>query len=87
LKGHLGDDGIDFRVARLEDLDAEMSQICDRTRELVVIDTATDSTVKESCLVANWESRTRVMSGVDGLAWISGWSPRRSQHFSLERLR
>lgn len=49
-----------------------LSEICDRTGELIIMDTATDSTVKESCLVANWESQTHVMSGVDGLAWIPG---------------
>lgn len=49
-----------------------LSEICDRTGDLIIMDTATDSTVKESCLVANWESQTHVMSGVDGLAWIPG---------------
>jgi SAM-dependent methyltransferase len=49
-----------------------LAEICDRTKDLIIIDTATDSTVKETCLVANWESETHVMSGVDGLAWIPG---------------
>ena len=49
-----------------------LAEICDRTKDLIIIDTATDSTIKEACLVANWESETHVMSGVDGLAWIPG---------------
>lgn len=92
LKRFVGDDALEFFVARLEDLEPgrfdvtlfkgvfyhlpdpihALSEICDRTQELVILDTATDSTVKESCLVATWESETHVMSGVDGLAWIPG---------------
>ena len=49
-----------------------LADICDRTKDLIIIDSATDSTIKEACLVASWESETHVMSGVDGLAWIPG---------------
>ena len=47
-------------------------QLCRLTREVIFINTESDLTVPEHCLSYKPESMTRVMSGVDGLAWWPG---------------
>ena len=46
--------------------------LCGVTRELMVVDTASRSDIPENALVSNLESRTHLMSGVDGFAWLPG---------------
>lgn len=46
--------------------------LCDRTRELIIVDSATTSRAAEGALLSTWESTTHVMSGVDNLAWYPG---------------
>jgi tRNA (mo5U34)-methyltransferase len=47
-------------------------QLCGMTREVIFVNTESDLTVPEHCLSYKPESTTRVMSGVDGLAWWPG---------------
>jgi tRNA (mo5U34)-methyltransferase len=47
-------------------------ELCSRTREVIFVNTESDLTVPEHCLSYKPESATRVMSGVDGLAWWPG---------------
>ena len=42
------------------------------TREVIFVNTESDLTVPEHCLSYKPESITRVMSGIDGLAWWPG---------------
>jgi hypothetical protein len=42
------------------------------TREVMLVDTASADDVPEDCLYPWQESKTHVMSGVDGLAWLPG---------------
>jgi tRNA (mo5U34)-methyltransferase len=46
--------------------------LCNSARETILIDTASSDKVPEHCLTPIQESRTHVMSGVDGLAWLPG---------------
>jgi len=46
--------------------------LCDATREFLLIDTASSDLIPEHCLAPIAESTTQVMSGVDGLAWLPG---------------
>jgi SAM-dependent methyltransferase len=50
----------------------DLLTLCRATRELIILDTATADDVPENCLRPIQESPTRVMSGVDGLAWLPG---------------
>jgi SAM-dependent methyltransferase len=45
---------------------------CAAAREVILVNTATDSTVPEHCLSLQRESRTHLMSGVDGIAHFPG---------------
>lgn len=47
-------------------------QLCRATREVIFVNTESDLTVPEHCLSYKPESTSRVMSGVDGLAWWPG---------------
>ena len=47
-------------------------ELCDRTREILLVDTASSDVIPEHCIVPISESTTHVMSGVDGLAWLPG---------------
>ncbi len=47
-------------------------RLCDATRDVIIVDTASRSDIPENALVTNFESRSHVMSGVDGLAWMPG---------------
>jgi tRNA (mo5U34)-methyltransferase len=47
-------------------------ELCNKTREVIFVNTESDETVPEHCLSYKPESMTRVMSGVDGLAWWPG---------------
>ena len=47
-------------------------QICEATREVLLVDTASSDNVPEDCFVPFSESSTHVMAGVDGLAWLPG---------------
>jgi tRNA (mo5U34)-methyltransferase len=46
--------------------------LCDATREFLLIDTASSDLIPEHCMAPIAESTTQVMSGVDGLAWLPG---------------
>lgn len=46
--------------------------LCDRTREVLLVDTASSDIIPEHCIAPIAESTTHVMSGVDGLAWLPG---------------
>ena len=46
--------------------------ICDKTKELLVIDTASSDLIPEHCMTPIVESTTHVMSGIDGLGWLPG---------------
>ncbi|MHC5005445.1 MAG: class I SAM-dependent methyltransferase [Planctomycetota bacterium] len=56
----------------LPDPIAELMRLCDITNEFIIIDTASMPSAPENCLVSTSESRTRLMSGVDQLAWLPG---------------
>jgi tRNA (mo5U34)-methyltransferase len=45
---------------------------CDIARERILVDTASASDIPESAMIPIKESKTHVMSGVDGLAWLPG---------------
>ncbi len=47
-------------------------QLCEMTRELIFVNTECDGNVPEHCLAYRPESATRLMSGVDGMAWWPG---------------
>jgi SAM-dependent methyltransferase len=47
-------------------------QACDVARETIFVNTMTDDTIPEHCLAPKMESKTRLLSGVDGLAWAPG---------------
>jgi tRNA (mo5U34)-methyltransferase len=47
-------------------------RLAEATREVILIDTASSYAIPEQCWTPNSESRTHVMSGVDGLAWFPG---------------
>src|SRR6266853_2620809 len=49
-----------------------LDRLCDMTREVILVDTASTYDIPETCLTAITESTTHVMSGVDGLAWLPG---------------
>lgn len=49
-----------------------LGRLCDMTREVIVVDTDSSFAIPESCLTSIQESRTHVMSGLDGLAWLPG---------------
>jgi tRNA (mo5U34)-methyltransferase len=49
-----------------------LGRLCDLTKETILVDTDSSDAVPESCLTAIKESKTQVMSGVDGLAWLPG---------------
>lgn len=50
----------------------DLLNICRVTREMLVLDTATADDIPENCMRPIQESAVRVMSGVDGLAWLPG---------------
>ena len=50
-------------------------QICEATREVVLVDTASSDNIPDDCWVPMIESSTHVMAGVDGLAWLPGGPP------------
>ena len=45
---------------------------CSAAREMITVNTRTADTVPEESLVAWKESKTRPLSGIDGLAWLPG---------------
>jgi len=47
-------------------------EACAAAREVILVNTATDNNVPEHCLSLRRESRTHVMSGVDGMVWYPG---------------
>jgi tRNA (mo5U34)-methyltransferase len=47
-------------------------QACAAARETIFVNTMTDDTIPEHCLAPKMESKTRLLSGVDGLAWAPG---------------
>jgi len=49
-----------------------LSRLCDRTTEMLLVDTMSSDIVPEDCLTPIKESETHVMSGVNGLAWLPG---------------
>jgi len=49
-----------------------LMKACDAAAECILVDTASSSEVPEQCLSPYKESRTHVMSGVHGLAWLPG---------------
>lgn len=46
-----------------------LQTVCDRTRELIVIDTATDGERGDLCFRLNPEGTENLMTGMHGLAW------------------
>jgi SAM-dependent methyltransferase len=49
-----------------------LSEACAAAHEMILVDTATDETVPEGCMSVRDESRTALMSGVDGVARYPG---------------
>jgi tRNA (mo5U34)-methyltransferase len=49
-----------------------LCDICNMTERAVVVDTAARSDIPESAIIPVNESKTHVMSGIDGLAWVPG---------------
>jgi SAM-dependent methyltransferase len=49
-----------------------LSEACAAAREMILVDTETDSTIPEDYLSVRRESRTALMSGVDGIARYPG---------------
>lgn len=49
-----------------------LDQLCGMTRETILVDTASTDRIPETCLTAISESKSRLMSGVNGLAWLPG---------------
>jgi tRNA (mo5U34)-methyltransferase len=47
-------------------------KLCEMTREVMFVNTECDLTVPEHCLAPRLESKTMVMSGVQGLCWWPG---------------
>jgi tRNA (mo5U34)-methyltransferase len=47
-------------------------QACDVARETIFVNTMTSDNIPENCLVPKIESKTQLLSGVDGLSWIPG---------------
>lgn len=56
----------------LPDPIGSLLRLCEATREVIIVDTASRSDIPENALVSNQESKSHVMSGVDGLAWLPG---------------
>ncbi len=48
------------------------ARLCELTERAIIIDTASRSDIPGECMVPWQESKTHVMSGVDGLAWFPG---------------
>src|SRR5262249_36227642 len=49
-----------------------LRSICDLTDRAIILDTASRSDIPGECMAPWQESKTHVMSGVDGLAWFPG---------------
>ena len=47
-------------------------QLAQITREMILVDTASSDAIPETCWTPIRESKTHVMSGIDGLAWLPG---------------
>jgi tRNA (mo5U34)-methyltransferase len=47
-------------------------KLAEATREVILIETASSNSIPEACWIPRQESKTHVMSGVDGLAWHPG---------------
>ncbi len=47
-------------------------QLAEIAREVILVDTASSETIPEGCWVPVHETKTHLMSGVDGLAWLPG---------------
>jgi SAM-dependent methyltransferase len=56
----------------LPDPIAMLNKLCALTGRVIIVDSATRSDIPEECMVPWQESRTHVMSGVDGLGWFPG---------------
>ena len=56
----------------LPDPIAMLRKLCDLSRRAIIVDSASRSDIPEDCMVPWQESKTHVMSGVDGLAWFPG---------------
>ena len=48
----------------------DMERLCKITNEVIIIDTASDPSASPNSFRVIQESKTHVMSGVDGLAWL-----------------
>jgi SAM-dependent methyltransferase len=49
-----------------------LAKLCELTSHAIIVDSASRSDIPGECMVPWWESKTHVMSGVDGLAWFPG---------------
>jgi tRNA (mo5U34)-methyltransferase len=49
-----------------------LMQFCDAARESILVDSASSDEIPEQCFAPISESRTNVMSGIEGLAWLPG---------------
>ena len=49
-----------------------LMQFCSAARESILVDSASSDKIPEQCLAPISESRTHVMSGIEGLAWVTG---------------
>ena len=49
-----------------------LNKLCALTSRVVIVDSASRSDIPEECMAPWQESKTHVMSGVDGLAWFPG---------------
>ena len=49
-----------------------LAKLCELTTRAIIVDSASRSDIPGECMVPWWESKTHVMSGIDGLAWFPG---------------
>ena len=47
-------------------------QACEAARETIFVNTLTSDNIPEHCLAPKMESKTNLLSGVDGLSWVPG---------------
>ena len=56
----------------LPDPIGDLNQICNVTKRIIIVDTASHSNIPERCLISIRETKTGIMSGVHALAWLPG---------------
>jgi SAM-dependent methyltransferase len=56
----------------LPDPISTLNRLCALTARAIIVDTVCRSDIPEDTLVPWWESKTHLMSGIDGLAWFPG---------------